>query len=583
MAETSYPFDTQTVAEAEWETFARLMQYTGVVANELNELAVSANSPAALNVLVATGRAFIEGYGYQSSAQETVTISAADATNDRIDRVVVRLDRTNNEIVLAVLTGTPAGTPAAPSLTQNATLHELSLAQIAVAAAATVINTADITDERYGAATCGMIARTPLFICASSDRPSTWPLGGMIFEQDTEALYQNVGTSASPSWQRLARSGVLGDGSDGAVTFDGVATILSIAPAGSAYTLTRDIFCTSITVDNGVTINTAGYRIFCTGTLTNNGTIRNNGSVGGATGGAGGPGGYFLAGAAGGSYTGPQGTAGSATTVSYGGAGGDAGAGTSGTGGAATDPAGDVRRLIEFVALGAGSDGTNIKPWAGGGGGGGDGCTCVPTADGGLTIKACNANNSLDCGGTKKLDLIVCGGRGPYTWSKTGSIVLSRTTGNRTSVTPPTNSGSAVSGKAYSKAVFGVGCGHSVGSTHAAGSTKASYNCDDSLNTCPDGVVGNTATVLIFADSSCQCATHNGHAISGAGSIVEVACDNIYATGAECTAAQAIGSVVDHRTAGMISDGCNPCGVQAGATVSVTDAVGTVYTIILRA
>ena len=219
----------------------------------------------------------------------------------------------------------------------------------------------------------------------------------------------------------------------------------------------------------------------------------------------------------------------------------------------------------------------------GGGGGGGSGCTCVPTADGGLTIKSCNANNSLDCGGTKKLDLIVCGGRGPYTWSKTGSIVLNRTAGNRVTVTPPTNSGSGVSGKAYSKALFTVSCGHTSGTIHAASQYKASYNCDDSLNTCPDGAVGGTATVLAFVDSACSCATHSAHAISGAGSITEVECSNIYATGEECTAAKAIGSVTDHRTAGMISDGCVPCGLQAGATVSVTDAAGTVYTVILRA
>ena len=230
-----------------------------------------------------------------------------------------------------------------------------------------------------------------------------------------------------------------------------------------------------------------------------------------------------------------------------------------------------------------GGGGTGSADGNTGSGGGGSGCTCVPTVDGGLTIKSCTANNSLSCTGSKKLDLIVCGGRGPYTWSKTGSVVLSRTTGNRITVTPPTNSGSAVSGKAYSKAVFGVGCGHSAGTTHAAGSTKASYNCDDSLNTCPDGAVANTATVLIFADSSCQCATHNGHAISGAGAITEVECSNIYATSAECTAAQAIGSVADHRTAGMISDGCSPCGLQEGATVSVTDALGTVATVIIRA
>lgn len=218
------------------------------------------------------------------------------------------------------------------------------------------------------------------------------------------------------------------------------------------------------------------------------------------------------------------------------------------------------------------------------GGMGGTVCTCVTGKSGQLTIKSCNPNNSLLCSSTKKLELVACGGKGPYTWSKTGTIELSRTTGDRISVTPPTNAGSAVVGKAYSKAIFGVGCGHSLGTTHPAGQTKASYNCDDSLITCPDGVVGGTATVLAFLDSSCSCAEHSGHDVSGAGAIVEVSCSNLYATGAECDAAKAIGSITDHRTAGMISDGCAPCGLAAnGATVSVTDAAGVVATIILKA
>ena len=49
-------------------------------------------------------------------------------------------------------------------------------------------------------------------------------------------------------------------------------------PSASTYTLTRDIHCTSVTINNGVTVKTANYRIFCRGTITNNGTISNNGN-----------------------------------------------------------------------------------------------------------------------------------------------------------------------------------------------------------------------------------------------------------------------------------------------------------------
>ena len=73
-----------------------------------------------------------------------------------------------------------------------------------------------------------------------------------------------------------------GDGSDGAQTYDGTTTILGMAPSSSTYTLTRDIFCSSITVNSGVTIKTNNYAIYCSGTLTNSGTIQNNGAAGAA-------------------------------------------------------------------------------------------------------------------------------------------------------------------------------------------------------------------------------------------------------------------------------------------------------------
>src|SRR5437870_292192 len=88
-------------------------------------------------------------------------------------------------------------------------------------------------------------------------------------------------------------TGMFGDGSDGAVTFDGSSTVLGLVPSSSTYTLNRSIFCSAITVNGGVTIRTAGYRIFCTGTLTNSGTITNAGAAGsnnsGTSGVAGGP------------------------------------------------------------------------------------------------------------------------------------------------------------------------------------------------------------------------------------------------------------------------------------------------------
>jgi hypothetical protein len=46
-------------------------------------------------------------------------------------------------------------------------------------------------------------------------------------------------------------------------------------------TLTSDIFCRNLTVNSGITLNTNGFRIFCTLRLTNNGIISNSGVNGG--------------------------------------------------------------------------------------------------------------------------------------------------------------------------------------------------------------------------------------------------------------------------------------------------------------
>jgi len=214
-----------------------------------------------------------------------------------------------------------------------------------------------------------------------------------------------------------------------------------------------------------------------------------------------------------------------------------------------------------------------------GGGGGGTGCTCTPI-NGALTIKSCTANNSLSCQSSKRLTLMACGGIAPYTWSKTGNITLSGTTGSSISVTPPTNSGSAVAGTAYTKGVETTGCGETVPPNHAVVSTWALYKCDDTFDTCST-VLGGVAMNFAFEPDTCGCGTHNGHPNNG--STGTVSCGNLCSPGDTCTCAKTKGAMQDRRTAPMIAANCNPCGLNEGATVSVTDGNGVTTTVILRA
>lgn len=150
-----FPFDAGTganVTESQWRKMASLWFGTGVVDDALsllNELAVSQRAAGAnMSVDVATGQTWIRGEFGELTVATNLGISANATGNPRIDRVVLRADFVNNNIVVDVLTGTPAVSPVAPALTQNTSMWEISLAAIAVAAGAVSIVTANITDER---------------------------------------------------------------------------------------------------------------------------------------------------------------------------------------------------------------------------------------------------------------------------------------------------------------------------------------------------------------------------------------------------------------------------------------------------
>lgn len=150
MTQIYFPFDSgagANVTEAQWSLMAKNWLNTGVIKDVLNELLCFADSTG-MQVKVKSGQAWMQGHFFQSAAEETLSISNADSTNPRIDRVIVRIDWTANTIQLAVLSGTPAVSPSAPSLTQNNTRWEISLAQVYVGANVSTIAAGNITDER---------------------------------------------------------------------------------------------------------------------------------------------------------------------------------------------------------------------------------------------------------------------------------------------------------------------------------------------------------------------------------------------------------------------------------------------------
>lgn len=176
----------------------------GVLGSGSTDLAVSQNGTPNMSVNVAAGRAFIRSgnassiaagtYAVMNDATVNVAIAAADPTNPRIDLVVIQVRDTNygeaaSDARITVVTGTPAASPAVPALTLYP--NALVLAQVAVAAAATTIVTANITDKRTFVAAVGGTR-----LCTSTTRPSTtFPIGQRIFEIDTgrELMWDNTG------------------------------------------------------------------------------------------------------------------------------------------------------------------------------------------------------------------------------------------------------------------------------------------------------------------------------------------------------------------------------------------------------
>lgn len=125
---------------------------------------VAQNGTPNMSVLVAAGQAMIRGtlsalqgvYTPTNDASVNMSIAAANATNPRRDLVIVQI-RDNafdaggvNDARLLVVTGTPAASPADPSLASYP--NALVLARVAVAANATSITNANITDLRSIAA-----------------------------------------------------------------------------------------------------------------------------------------------------------------------------------------------------------------------------------------------------------------------------------------------------------------------------------------------------------------------------------------------------------------------------------------------
>lgn len=149
--------------EYQADEFARRFRQviTDGVKNGGNNLKVTAPGTG-MTVEVNYGDGMVQGYDYwlvdDSTGKLALTVAPPDAQK-RIDRVVLRLDTNvgKREVYADIIKGTPGASPAPPDLVREGNIYELSLARITVDAGTTTIMPANIVDERYTEALCGIM------------------------------------------------------------------------------------------------------------------------------------------------------------------------------------------------------------------------------------------------------------------------------------------------------------------------------------------------------------------------------------------------------------------------------------------
>lgn len=167
----SFPFDSMEVLNSETEQmepdrlyeaeifrnyFAKFLSngvYFGKYKN-YGDNSMKVTSDGGLNIKVAKGAGIIEGADYENESERIFTLERP-STGNRVDRVVVKLDKTLavRETQLYIKKGT--GTTAA-GLQRDDNIYEICLAEVTVKST-TNITEADIADKRMNLDMCGVV------------------------------------------------------------------------------------------------------------------------------------------------------------------------------------------------------------------------------------------------------------------------------------------------------------------------------------------------------------------------------------------------------------------------------------------
>lgn len=112
-----------------------------------------------MNVVIKAGDGFIEGRLFAEEKDITFPLFPSEAL-DRIDRMVIRLDKQSREVSYFLIKGTAQTVPVAPEVVREGDIYDIALADIYITRNSTSITQLKITDLRLNSQLCGVV---PIF------------------------------------------------------------------------------------------------------------------------------------------------------------------------------------------------------------------------------------------------------------------------------------------------------------------------------------------------------------------------------------------------------------------------------------
>lgn len=111
-----------------------------------------------LNTVVSPGKAIIKGHLYENTTPLILSHNIPEATLDRIDAIVLRMDVRNQSrfIKLFIKEGIPSSNPVLPDLQRDSFIYELCIATVRIKANTASIQQSDILDTRFEDELCGL-------------------------------------------------------------------------------------------------------------------------------------------------------------------------------------------------------------------------------------------------------------------------------------------------------------------------------------------------------------------------------------------------------------------------------------------